>query len=102
MSANHGPAPRRLGVGFVGSGFNAGFHMQAFRAVRDGDVRGVWSPDPARASAAASRARSLDIGEAKPYASIGDMVADPGIVALWIMGPNHRRAENVEEIVDAL
>ena len=102
MSANHGTAPRRLGVGFVGSGFNAGFHMQAFRAVRDGDVRGVWSPDPARASAAASRARSLDIGEAKPYASIGDLVADPGIDALWITGPNHRRVENIEEIVDAL
>ena len=102
MSTNHGTAPPRLGVGFVGSGFNAGFHMQAFRAVRDGDVRGVWSPDPARAAAAASRARSLDIGEAKPYASIGDLVADPGIDALWITGPNHRRVENIEDIVDAL
>jgi len=102
VSTNHGTAPPRLGVGFVGSGFNAGFHMQAFRAVRDGDVRGVWSPDPARAAAAASRARSLDIGEAKPYASIGDLVADPGIDALWITGPNHRRVENIEEIVDAL
>ena len=102
MSTNRGTAPRRLGVGFVGSGFNAGFHMQAFRAVRDGDVRGVWSPDPARAAAAASRARSLDIGEAKPYASLGDLFADPGIDALWITGPNHRRVENIEEIVDAL
>ena len=27
-------APQRLGVGFIGSGFNARFHMQAFRAVQ--------------------------------------------------------------------
>jgi predicted dehydrogenase len=92
----------RLGIGLVGSGFNAGFHLQAFRGVRDADVRGVWSPDPARAAAAAARARALDVGEAKAYGSIADMVADPAIEALWIAGPNHRRVENVEEIVDAI
>jgi predicted dehydrogenase len=96
------PAPRRLGVGIIGSGFNAGFHLQAFRAVREADVRGIWSPDPKKASAAAARARELDVGEAKPYASIAEMVADPAIDALWIAGPNHRRVENVEEIVDAV
>ena len=97
---NH--APRRLGVGFVGSGFNARFHMQAFRAVRDADVRGVWSPDSDHAGAAAALARNLDIGEAKPYASIRDMVADPSIDALWLTGPNHTRLENLEEIVHAI
>jgi predicted dehydrogenase len=102
VSKDHASSPARLGVGFVGSGFNAGFHLQAFRGVRDGDVRGVWSPNPANASAAAARARSLDVGETRPYASIGDLVADPGIDALWITGPNHRRVENIEEIVDAL
>ena len=95
-------APRRLGVGFVGSGFNARFHMQAFRAVRDADVRGVWSPNPKHAASAAALARSLDIGAAKAYASIGELVADPAIDALWLTGPNHARIENVEEIVHAL
>jgi predicted dehydrogenase len=93
---------QRLGVGLIGSGFNAGFHLRAFRAVREADVRGVWSPDPAKAGAAAAQARKLDVGDAKPYASISDMVADPAIDALWIAGPNHRRVENIEEIVDAL
>ncbi|HKE44171.1 MAG TPA: Gfo/Idh/MocA family oxidoreductase [Steroidobacteraceae bacterium] len=93
---------QRLGVGLIGSGFNAGFHLRAFRAVREADVRGVWSPDPAKAGAAAAQARKLDVGDAKPYASISDMVADPAIGALWIAGPNHRRVENIEEIVDAL
>jgi predicted dehydrogenase len=92
----------RLGVGFVGSGFNARFHMQAFQAIRDADVRGVWSPNPQNAESAAALARSLDIGGTKAYGSIADMVADPAIDALWLTGPNHARLENLREIVAAL
>jgi predicted dehydrogenase len=95
-------APQRLGVGFIGSGFNARFHMQAFRGVRDADVRGVWSPNQEHAGSAAALARTLDIGAAKPFASISDLVADPAIDALWLTGPNHARVENIEEIVHAL
>jgi predicted dehydrogenase len=94
--------PGRLGVGFVGSGFNARFHMHAFQTVRDADVRGVWSPNLKNASSAAALARSLDIGPAKAYASIRDMVADPLIDALWLTGPNQARLENMEEIVFAV
>jgi len=93
---------RRLGVGFVGSGFIAKFHLQSFTGVRDGDVRGVWSPNKKNAAAAAAYARELDVGDAKAYASITDMVADPNIDAIWITGPNHARIENVEEIVHAI
>lgn len=92
----------RLGVGFIGSGFNTRFHMQAFRGVRDADVLGVWSPNTRHASSAARFARSLDVGECKAYKSITAMVADPAIDAIWINGPNHARIENVEEIVQAV
>ncbi len=92
----------RLGVGIIGSGFNAGFHLQAFTAVRDAEVRGVWSPNAGNAAAAAALARRLDVGEARPFRSIAKMVADPGIDALWLCGPNHARIENVEEIADAV
>src|SRR3954454_17398120 len=103
MSASKGTKPSgRLGVGFIGSGFNARFHMQAFRGVRDADVLGVWSPNKKNAASAAELARSLDVGAAKAYASIGDMVADPNIDAIWLTGPNHARIENVEEIVEAV
>jgi predicted dehydrogenase len=95
-------AQPHLRIGFVGSGFNARFHMQAFTAVRDAEVRGVWSPDAKRAGAAAAYARALDIGEAKPYRSIAAMVADPEIDALWLCGPNHARIDNVEEIVSTI
>ena len=92
----------RLGVGFIGSGFNAKFHMLGWRGVRDADVRGVWSPNRKNAEAAAAYARQLDVGDAKAYRSIAEMVADPAIDAIWVTGPNHARVENVEEIVHAL
>jgi predicted dehydrogenase len=95
-------AARRLGIGFVGSGFNARFHIQSLVGVRDADVVGVWSPNATRAGEAAALARSLDVGEARPFRSIAEMVADPAIDALWICGPNQARIENVEEMCDAL
>jgi predicted dehydrogenase len=92
----------RLGIGFVGSGFNARFHIQSFTSVRDADVRGVWSPNEKNAASTAALAREHDVGEARPYKSIRDMVADPAINALWLCGPNHARIANVEEIVAAI
>jgi predicted dehydrogenase len=91
-----------LGVGIVGSGFNARFHIQAFQAVRAAEIRGVFSPTRARAESAAAFARSLDVGPAQAYASIADMVADPAIDAIWLNAPNHSRLENVQEIVHAI
>jgi predicted dehydrogenase len=91
-----------LGVGFIGSGFNAKFHMLGWTGVRDGDVRGVWSPNKKNAVGAAAYAKQLDVGDCKPYTSITDMVADKEIDAIWLTGPNHARIENVEEIVQAV
>ena len=92
----------RLGVGFIGSGFNARVHMLGWKGVRDADVLGVWSPNAKNAASAARHANDLDVGAAKAYKSIGDMVADPAIDAIWLTGPNQARIENVQEIVDAL
>ncbi len=92
----------RLGIGFIGSGFNARFHMQGFRLVRDADVLGVWSPNAKNAASAAAYARELDIGDCKAYKSITEMVSDPRIEAIWLNGPNHARIENVEEICAAV
>jgi predicted dehydrogenase len=92
----------RLGIGFVGSGFNARFHIQAFTGVRDADVLGVWSPNSRNAAATASLARKLEVGDARAYRSIRQMVADPRIDAIWVCGPNQARIANVEEIVGAI
>jgi predicted dehydrogenase len=91
-----------LGIGIIGSGFNARFHIQGFMAVRDAEIRGIYSPTRANAEATAAYAKSLDVGNAKAYASITAMVEDPAIDAIWLNGPNHARIENVEEIVHAI
>jgi len=95
-------AERRLGIGFVGAGFNARFHFQGLQAVRDADVLGIWDPDQSRAADAAALARRLEIGNAKPYTSITEMVDDPAIDAIWLTAPNFARLENVEEITSAV
>src|SRR4029077_12744089 len=91
-----------LGIGFIGSGFNAKFHMLGWTGVRDGDVRGGWSPNRNNAAAAPAYAKQLDVGDCKQYKTITDMVADSNIEAIWLTGPNHTRIENVEEIVAAV
>ncbi len=91
-----------LGIGIIGSGFNARFHMQSFRGVRDCEIRGVWSPNRKNAESAAGYARQLDVGACRPYRSIAEMVTDPAIHAIWLCGPNHARIENVEEITDPI
>jgi predicted dehydrogenase len=90
-----------LGIGIVGSGFITRFHLQSFVAVRDAEIRGIWSPNSKRAGDAAAFARSLDLGDTVAYTSITEMVADPRIEAIWLLGPNHKRIENMEEIVAA-
>ena len=94
--------PKRLGVGFVGSGFITEFHIRSFVAVRDGDILGVWSPTREHAERAARLARSLQLGEARAFPSITAMIEDPAIHCLWICGPNHQRIANMEEIVQAI
>jgi predicted dehydrogenase len=49
---------KRLGIGFIGSGFITRFHIQSFLGIRDADVLGVWSPNHSHAEQAASRKKS--------------------------------------------
>ncbi len=93
---------KRLGIGIIGSGFNANFHVQSFTGVRDADVLGVWSPTRKNAEATASHARRLGVGSTRVFGSIADMAADSKIDALWLCGPNYARIENMEEITDAV
>jgi predicted dehydrogenase len=93
---------KRLGVGLVGGGFVGKFHIRSFVAVRDADIRGVVGRSDDSAEEAATLARTLGVGDARPYDTISDMVADPGIDALWICAPNFTRIEVMEEIVHAV
>jgi predicted dehydrogenase len=92
----------RLGIGFVGSGFVAEFHIRSLMSVRDAEASGVTSPTREHAEAAAALARELGVGSPKVFRSIAEMAADPAIDALWICSPNDTRVAVVEEIVDAV
>ncbi len=93
---------KRLGVGFVGGGFVAQFHIRSWVGVRDADVLGVVTKPVEQSKEAVELANSLGVGKAKAYSSVTDMVADPNIDALWICAPNFTRIEVMEEIADAV
>ena len=93
---------KRLGIGFIGGGFIARFHIKSLIGVRDADVLGVVSKSRDTAEEAAILAREIGVGDAKAYDSITDMVADNNIHALWICAPNFTRIEVMEEIVHAI
>lgn len=92
----------RLGVGFIGSGFVAKFHLQAWRGVRDADVLGVFSPNQQHAESTAALARELRVGNARAFNSIEEMIAAPEIDCIWLCGPNHLRVQNMQAICDAI
>jgi len=95
-------ATRRLGIGVIGGGFIARFHIRSFLGVRHADIRGVVSRRRQTAEEAAALARRLEVGDAKAFDSVTAMVADPAINALWICAPNFTRVELMEEIVHAI
>lgn len=95
-------ASKRLGVGFIGTGFIGNFHMRSFVGVRHADILGIVDKVPSRAEEAAAECRKLGVGEPKVFASVGDMVADPSIDAVWINAPNFTRIEIMEEIVQTI
>jgi predicted dehydrogenase len=91
-----------LGIGIIGGGFIARFHIRSWVGVRDADILGIFDPDEKRAAEAAALAKKLKVGKAKAYKSISDMIADPAIDALWIGAPNYTRVEVMEEIAHAV
>ncbi|UCC48767.1 MAG: Gfo/Idh/MocA family oxidoreductase [Gemmatimonadota bacterium] len=95
-------AGKRLGVGLIGGGFVGKFHIRSWVGVRDSDILGVTGRPDGTIEDAVALARKLGVGDAKPFKSISEMVADPDIDAVWICAPNYTRVEVMEEIVDAV
>lgn len=93
---------KNLGIGFIGGGFITRFHIRSWVGVRDADILGIYDPDQKRAGEAAALARQLRVGQARPYKSITDLVADPAIDAIWICSPNYTRIAVMEEIAEAV
>ena len=93
---------KRLGIGFLGGGFISRFHIQSLLGVRDVDVAGVFSKTKQSAEDTAALANDLGVGPAKAFDSITEMIADPGVDAIWVCSPNYARIETFEEIANAV
>ena len=99
MSGEVGPAlDRPLRIGLIGSGFMAGFHVEAFRSVRDCVLAAVYSPTTAHRDALVERINGLGLGPCAGFDSVGAMVAGGTVDAVWIVGPNFTRLEHMEAI----
>jgi predicted dehydrogenase len=92
--ANDGP----LRIGLLGSGFIAGFHLDALLGVRDAVVAGVFSPTPAHREALAQRADAMGLGPCRTYGSVGELAASGEVDAVWILGPNDTRLDHMRAI----
>jgi len=87
-----------LRIGFVGSGFIARFHLEAFLGVRDARISGVFSPTPAHREALAAEAGRLGLGPCAPFPSIESMLRSGEVDAVWLLGPNSTRLANMRAI----
>jgi len=91
-----------LRIGLLGSGFIANFHLQALLGVRDVQVSGVFSPTHAHREALANTANGMDLGPCKAYGSVEELVASEEVDAVWILGPNDTRLDNMRAISQAM
>ncbi|MDH5791571.1 MAG: Gfo/Idh/MocA family oxidoreductase [Candidatus Bathyarchaeota archaeon] len=88
----------RLGVGFIGSGFVAGFHASAWAGVRGAEITAVYNVREESARRLSARVEGLGIGKPRVYTDLREMLSDGSVDAVWILSPNFARLEVVEAI----
>ncbi|HDH07028.1 MAG TPA: Gfo/Idh/MocA family oxidoreductase, partial [Thermoproteales archaeon] len=91
---------KKLGVGLIGAGFSARFHVKSWVGVRNADIVAIYSRTEKRAKELAHLAEQLGVGKPKTYTDIHELVRDPNVDAVWILIPNFMRVEVVKAIVE--
>jgi len=79
---------KRLGIGIIGAGFVARFHLRAFAGIRNADVVAIYSRTIEKAKELVSFAEQLGLGRPKVYDNVWDLLKDPNVNAVWILTPN--------------
>jgi len=87
-----------LGVGIVGSGFIARFHVLAWQSVRGADITAICSRNTETAEELAALARRLGVGDPRVHTDPAELARDPRVDAVWICSPNYLRVEQVAAI----
>ena len=90
----------KLGVGFIGSGFVAGFHAKAFQGVRDAEITAICNIREPSAKRLSAEIREYGVGKPTVFTDLFEMLSDKSVNAIWIMTPNFARLETVEAIVE--
>ncbi len=90
----------KLGVGFIGSGFVAGFHALAFRGVRNAEITAVYNFREESARRLSTRIEDLGVGKPHVYMDLREMLSDRSVNAVWILSPNFARLEAAEAIAE--
>ncbi|MFE2869916.1 Gfo/Idh/MocA family protein [Embleya sp. NPDC059259] len=104
MNGTHdvnGKHARPLGIGIIGSGFIAHFHVRSWQAIRGSDIVATQSRTLDRARELAAYAEDLRVGvDVTAYDDIAALVRDERVDAVWVLTPNHTRVEVVRAICD--
>ncbi len=82
-----------LRVGFVGTGFIAGFHLKSMVGVRNVEVTGVYSRSPENRNRFAEAVKALELGRCRAHDSLEALVSAGDVDAIWILSPNYTRLE---------
>lgn len=90
----------KLSVGFIGSGFIAGFHALAWKGVRDAEITAVYNVREESARALTVKIDNLGVGKPKVYTDLREMLSDGSVNAVWILNPNFARLRVVEVIAE--
>ncbi|MYV98509.1 Gfo/Idh/MocA family oxidoreductase [Streptomyces sp. SID3343] len=99
----NGTHPATLGIGIIGSGFIAHFHVRSWQAIRGSDIVATQSRSLDRARELASYAEDLRVGtDVTAYDDIAALVRDERVDAVWVLTPNHTRVDVVKAICDEL
>jgi predicted dehydrogenase len=87
-----------IGVGIVGSGFIAHFHVMAWQSIRNADITAICSRNIKTAEGLADLVRELGVGDPRIYTDPAELARDPQVDAVWLCSPNFLRVEQVEAI----
>ncbi|MCX8170404.1 MAG: Gfo/Idh/MocA family oxidoreductase [Candidatus Bathyarchaeota archaeon] len=91
---------KKLGVGFIGSGFVARFHTLSWTGIRDAEITAIYNIREESARKLSRLAETLGVGKPKVYTDLRSMLSDPSVNAVWILNPNFMRLEVVKAIVE--
>src|SRR5262245_15736855 len=87
-----------IGVGIVGSGFVARFHVMAWQSIRNADITAICSRHVKTAEGLPDRVREQGVVAPRIDTDPAELARDTRVDAVWLCSPNFLRVEQVRAI----